>query len=147
MIKIHKNKTFIYIQKYFIKPQITVHLNCVVTALKACSSLQLLLRVKATSWIIRVFCFLFFVFKLWHSFSVLIYVHAFGLIWQYKLNSCLFFDPATEFGNCCIDAWFVSASTAITPTDHSSQEHTIAGRTGQRTPRVSLKQKNAQEHR
>lgn len=55
-----------------------------------------------------------------------------------QLHSRLFFDPATEFSDCTINARLVSAGTAITPTDHSGQEHSSARRTGQRTSRVTL---------
>lgn len=55
------------------------------------------------------------------------------------LHSCLFFDPAEEFGDPGVNARSVFAGTALTPTDHSSQEHTFPLFTGQRTARVALK--------
>lgn len=77
---------------------------------------------------------------LWYLSAVHIHVHIVCLVWPCcsGLHSCLFFYPATEFSHCCVNARFIPAGTAVTPTDHSCQEHTTAGRTGQRTTRVPL---------
>ena len=74
--------------------------------------------------------------------SARVHVHILGVARPLcsGLHSRFFFDPASELGDCCVDAGFVPASAAIAPADHSCQVHMSAIRTGQRTAWVSLTQ-------
>lgn len=62
-----------------------------------------------------------------------------------KLYSSLLLDPAPEFWDVCVDAWLVSAGTAVTPAHHSRQIHTVIHLIGQRTARVTLSKGKEQQ--
>lgn len=49
------------------------------------------------------------------------YLSIFDLIWiiHIFLNSSLFFNPANELGDSCVDARFISAGAAFPPTYHT----------------------------